>query len=149
MDPLVVVLYAAHTFLGRGSWCKQRDKVDEDAILHVRVIVYSTGKGKVGPDKEVHVLVQFAVDARRTANPWATARGRDKHRSQQWDGRSFYSRSTSGRRWIAMPFRTPAILDQRPKRGSCPIPETTNLPEGAMESELTKPLTGRDPSASK
>ena len=61
VDPLVVGLYAAHTFLGRGSWCKQRDKVDEDAILHVRVIVYSTGKGKVGPDKEVHVLVQFAL----------------------------------------------------------------------------------------
>lgn len=71
----MVVLDAAHSFLGRGSWCKQRDEVDEDAILHVGAIVCSTGKGKVGPDKEVHVLVQFAVVAQWMVNPRASANG--------------------------------------------------------------------------
>ena len=41
---------------------------------------------------------------------------------------------------MKIPFFTPFNLHQRPIRCSCPIPATTNLPDGANDSEFTNPF---------
>ena len=42
--------------------------------------------------------------------------------------------------WMKIPFFTPRNLHHRPIRCSCPIPATTNLPDGAKLSEFTNPF---------